>query len=288
MTSEAVLGFPSVTVRVLLGKRLCSDHDANIRVPPTANQAMQIGVAERIIGRWKSGGDECQMKPIIAMVLVAVSVTGCLTDSERLASPAGSDPLARPAAKYDGSWYKTNEWSGEYPDGFTMARNITTKIRGSLDVDAPKSISCVLRKGATYHPWNKKRVVSDRLEFASFTKIETYELDASFTIELRRQSNGDDTTIQFKKGDQWLYLVGLVEGTFLISFNETIYIAGQELYEKSTKVDSPVNGDESTYDEWLKLRCANGAVGWILFNEIKDSPDFTVPNTGGYGKASDL
>ena len=287
MTSETVLGLPSGTVRVWLDSRLCSDHDADIRFPPTANQVMQIGVAERIIGRWKSGGDECQMKPIIAMVL-AISVAGCLTDSERLASPAGSERLARPAVKYDGSWYKTNGWSGEYPDGFTIARNITTKIRGTLDVDAPKSISCLLRKGATYHPWNKKRIVSDRLEFASFTKIETYELDASFTIELRRQSNGDDTTIQFKKGDRWLYLAGLAEERFLIKFNEAMYIAGQELYEKSTKVDAPVNGDESTYDEWLKLRCANGAVGWILFNEIKDSPDFTAPNTGGYDNASDL
>ena len=227
------------------------------------------------------------MKPIIAMILAA-SVAGCLTDSEHLARPAASERLARPAGKYDGSWYKANRWSGEYPDGFTMARNVTTMIRGSLDVDAPKSVSCVLRKGATYHPWNKKRVVSDRLEFVSFTKIETYDLDASFTVELRRQLDGDDITIQFKKGDQWLYLAGLAEGTFLIKFNDTIYVAGQDLYEKSTKVGTSVNGDESTYDEWLKLRCANGALGWILFNEIKDGPDFAAPNIGGYGNASDL
>jgi hypothetical protein len=146
----------------------------------------------------------------------------------------------------------------------------------------------VLRKGATYHQWNKKRVISDRLDFISFTKIETYELDASFTVELRRQPDGDDTTIQFKKGDQWLYLAGLAKGTFLIKFNDMIYIADHDLYEKSTKVEAPVNGAESTYDEWLKLRCANGAVGWILFNEIKDGPDFAAPNITGYGYASDL
>jgi hypothetical protein len=75
---------------------------------------------------------------------------------------------------------------------------------------------------------------------------------------------------------------------FLIKFNDTIYIADQDLYEKSTKVEAPVEGAESTYDEWLKLRCANGAVGWILFNEIKDGPDFAAPNLVGYGYASDL
>jgi hypothetical protein len=212
-------------------------------------------------------------------IVLAASVAGCLTASQG---------LDRPTAKYDASWYRANSWSGEHPDGFTMASNVTTKIRASLNLDAPKSISCVLRKGATYHQWNKKRVISDWLEFISFTKIETYELDASFTVELRRQSDGDDTTIQFKKGDQWLYLAGLAEVTFLIKFNDIIYIADQDLYEKSTKVEAPINGAESTYDEWLKLRCANGAVGWILFNEIQDGPDFAAPNITGYGYASDL
>jgi hypothetical protein len=202
--------------------------------------------------------------------------------------PAASQGPDRPAAKYDASWYRANGWSGEYPDGFTMASNVTIKIRGSLNLDAPKSISCVLRKGATYHQWNKKRVISDRLEFISFTKIETYELNASFTVDLRSQSDGDDTTIQFKKGDQWLYLTGPAEGRFLIKFNDAIYIAEQDLFEKSTKVETPVNDDESTYDEWLKLRCANGAVGWILFNEIKDGPELAAPNITGYGYASDL
>jgi hypothetical protein len=183
------------------------------------------------------------MKIILAIVLAA-SVAGCLTASQG---------LDRPNAKYDASWYRANGWSGEYPDGFTIASNVTIKIRGSLNSDAPKSISCMLRKNATYHQWNKKRVISDQLEFISFTKIETYELSASFTVELRRQSDGDDTTIQFKKGDQWLYLASLAEGTFLIKFNDTIYIADQDLYEKSAKAEAPVNRDESTYDEWLKL-----------------------------------
>jgi hypothetical protein len=110
---------------------------------------------------------------VIPVIVLAASVAGCLTASEG---------LDRPTSQYDASWYRANGWSGEYPDGFTMTGNVTTKIRGSLNLDAPKSISCMLRKGATYHQWNKRRVSSDRLEFTSFTKIETYELDASFTL----------------------------------------------------------------------------------------------------------
>ena len=224
------------------------------------------------------------MKLIIAITLAA-SMAGCPTESEHLASPA---------ATYDASWYKIESWGGEYPNGFTMATDITINIRGRPDLDAPKSISCVLRKGATYHPWNDKRVISDRLEFVSFTKIETYELKASSTVELSPQSGDGNTTTEFKKGDRWSYLADLAEGNFLIKFGDKIYIAGQDLYEKSIKVEAPVNSgqksisSEKSAHEWLKLKCANDTVGWIFFNEIKNAPGLTGPNIVGYGIAADL
>jgi hypothetical protein len=195
---------------------------------------------------------------------------------------------AGPAFSYDASWYRARGWSGEYPNGFTMAADVTLNIRASPDLDAPKSRSCVVRKGATYHQWNKKRAVSDRLEFISFTKIATYELKAGFTVEVSRESDGRNTTIAFKKGDRWSYLAYLAEGNFLIKFGDTVYVAGQDLYDESTEVEAPVRSDRSTYHEWLKLKCANGTVGWIFFNEIKDTPGFSKANIGGYGVASDL
>jgi hypothetical protein len=195
---------------------------------------------------------------------------------------------AGPAFSYDASWYKAKSWSGEYPNGFTMTADVTISIRGSLDLDAPKSISCALKKGSTYHVWNKKRVVSDRLEFISFTKIETYELEARRAVEVRRKSGGRSTIIEFKKGDRWSYLAYLAEGSFLIKFGNTVYIAGQNLLEKSTEVEAAVKSEQSTYDEWLKLKCAHGTVGWIFFNEIKNAPGFSKANISGYGIASDL
>jgi len=126
------------------------------------------------------------------------------------------------------------------------------------------------------------------LEFISFTKIKSYELGASFTAEVSRQSDGRDTTIEFKTGDRWSYLAYLAEGNFLIKFGHTVYVASQDLYDESIEVKSPLRSDRSTYDEWLKLKCANGTVGWIFFNEIKNTPSFSKANISGYGVASDL
>jgi hypothetical protein len=67
-----------------------------------------------------------------------------------------------------------------------------------------------------------------------------------------------------------------------------VYVAGQDLYDESTEVEAPVKSDRSTYDEWLKLKCANGTVGWIFFNEVKNTPGFSKANISGYGVASDL
>lgn len=192
-----------------------------------------------------------------------------------------------PAFAYDASWYKANGWSGEYPHGFTMAADVTIDIRKSFDPNVPKSVSCLLKKGATYHPWNGKRVTSDQLEFVSFTKIEIYELKSGFTANVYRDSDGRNATIKFKKGDRWSYLAYLSEGRFLFKFNNTVYVGDQDLFANSTEIITPINDDQNKYDEWLKLTCANGAVGWIFVNETKDAPVFANPNIDGYGAASD-
>jgi hypothetical protein len=240
------------------------------------------------------------MKLMVAMILAA-SVSGCfLTDPENLAGPAVSErPLDateadRPgvsAVKYDASWYKTESWAGEYPSGFTVDDDVTIKIRANAALDAPKSRSCALRKGATYHPWNDSRITSDQLKFVTFTRIETYKLKENYTSSVSRQPDGDSTTIAFKKGDRWSYLAGLSEGNFLMRIGKTTYLASQDLYERSTQVDAPADGkegpDAERWHEWLRLKCANGAVGWIFLNDVKKAPGFSTPDDCGYGCAED-
>jgi predicted aspartyl protease len=191
------------------------------------------------------------------------------------------------AFAYDASWYKANGWSGEYPNGFTITTDVTIKIRGSLDPDAPKTVPCLLRTGATYHEWNKKRVTSEGLEFVSFTKIVTYELKAATTTQVVRKSDGRKAIIKFKKGDRWSFLASLAEGAFLIKFGDTVYVADQDLFKNETEVGTPSNNDQDNYDEWLKLKCANGTVGWIFVREIENALGFSKPDIIEYGTASD-
>jgi hypothetical protein len=206
---------------------------------------------------------------------VTIGLLLCLLVSAALAEPYGDD------------WYRMNRWSGEYPNGFTIAQDMRIDIRSKLDLGAPKDVSCQLRKGATYHPWNKTRVRADGLQFVSFTKIEHYELKDDSAVNLIRQSDEKEVVVKFKKGDRWAYLAGLAEGMFVMRFAGVTYFGYQDLFERSSDVAAGENGNQSQYDEWLKLKCANGAVGWILASDVEDAPGFTRPDIVDYGRATD-
>ncbi len=188
-------------------------------------------------------------------------------------------------AFYDKTWHRTSSWAGEYPNGFTVAADSIINIRASLDLNSPKSMSCQLLKGATYHPWNDERVKSDKLQFVSFTKIETFALKTNFTTRLQRKSDGRNVVVRLKKGDLYLYLNYGAEGIFVIRYMDTVYEADQNLAVKSVQVAGP-SGD-GQYHEWVNLRCANGVVGWIFVNELKDNPGFPAAETVQYGVAED-
>jgi len=189
--------------------------------------------------------------------------------------------------EYDASWHRLKGWVGEYPNGFTLGADATIKIRAVLRYDTPRSISCLLKKGATYHQWNRKRVVSDDLEFVSMSKIEDYEVKADFTAQLERKLDRRSMRIQFRKGDRWSYLAYLAEGNLLMRFGDVVYVGDQDLVENSSLVSPPLRTTDSKYDEWLKLRCANGAMGWLLAEDVRDAPEFSQPNVLKYGVAAD-
>jgi hypothetical protein len=69
-------------------------------------------------------------------------------------------------------------------------------------------------------------------------------------------------------------------------FEGAEYIGDQDLADNSVPI-STSNDDELTYAEWLKLKCANGAVGWLFAEEVKDDPGFSPPNIVKYGLARD-
>ena len=78
-----------------------------------------------------------------------------------------------------------------------------------------------------------------------------------------------------------------MEGFFLMRFGAPVYTAYQDLIEHSQSVN-PAADVASSGDEWLKLRCANGAIGWILMRDVADNLAFGSANVTSYGRAEDI
>ncbi len=191
--------------------------------------------------------------------------------------------MAGPAAAYDQSWFKGDYWGGEYPHGFTLTKNVTTPIRATADPAAARSIGCALKKGATLHPWNAKRVASMGLEFVTWSHTRTYEIVSPLETDLYPQPEGDAKRTSLKPGDQWAYLSYLGEGTFVMSLDGVTYSADQDLIDASRQV----GGDAIPDDEWMGLTCANGAKGWLLLRDVVGDAAFGEPNITEYGTAAD-
>jgi hypothetical protein len=189
-----------------------------------------------------------------------------------------------PALAYDDTWYRSNGWGGEYPNGFTMTADTAIEIRADADPASTAGIACLLNRDATYHQWNQPRVEKDKLEFVTFSKIEAYRLKKNFTADAQPNDGSKDVKLRFRKGDQWEFLTYIGEGFFLMRYRGAVYQAGQELVEASNPLGA---SDAHQVDEWLNLTCANGATGWLLFADTEDKPGFGPPNITDYGNATD-
>jgi len=189
-----------------------------------------------------------------------------------------------PALAYDDSWYRSNGWGGEYPNGFTLTADTATEIRAEPDTATSATIACLLNKDATYHQWNQPRVEKDKLQFVTFSKIEAYRLTKNLTVDAQPNDGGNEVKLRFKKGETWEFLTYIGEGFFLMRYRGAVYQAGQDLIEAS---DAVAAGEEHAVDEWLQLTCANGVSGWLLFADTLNKPGFGPPNITDYGNASD-
>lgn len=191
------------------------------------------------------------------------------------------------AYAYDSSWYKADFWAGEWPHGFTLRQDVITKIRKEPVPEVSRTIDCALKRGATYHPWNTTRVASSRLEFISYIPIATFVITKPLTITFTNEQTQADVVLSFVKGDEWTYLTYYAEGTFRISYKDVTYDADQSLMEVSKEKEGAVANKKRAVDEWLKLSCDNGAIGWLLLGDVQNQPVFGGPELPGYGKAVD-
>jgi hypothetical protein len=127
--------------------------------------------------------------------------------------------LGLPASSlaYDSSWYRLEQWSGEYPSGFTMTETRTLELRERPDPDEPRTVPCRFEKDATYHPWNRQRVGEQSLQFVSFTKSQEFVVQTGFSDNLFNRTENKKEEINFDAGDRWRYLASLAEGQIVIN-----------------------------------------------------------------------
>ena len=204
-----------------------------------------------------------------------------------LAVVAGLAFTAAPAfaqSSYDDTWYRAPFWSGEYPDGFSVAKTTIVQLRPTLDPAAEKTIACELPMGATYHSWKLSRAEEQGLSFASFSKIADYKMTEPFEATLYRRDDASEAPISLGEGDTWRYLVYLAEGSFLMEYDGVEYDGNQDLFEHAEQ-----EGDTNGYEEWLRINCPNNQWGWLFMGDVTlDDGTFIAPNITGYGEAKDL
>jgi hypothetical protein len=197
--------------------------------------------------------------------------------------------LAGPAfaqSTYDESWHRAPFWSGEYPSGFSVLKDVTVQLRPLLDPKAEKTIACDLPAKATYQVWNNARVEEQGLHFVSFTKIAEYRIKDAYTTTLYNSAHGVQAELSFKPGDIWRDLVYYAEGAFLMEYDGVQYDGDQSLYDVSEPVDPDAEGG---YEEWLRINCPSNQWGWLYMGDITvDDVTFRSPNISGYGDAKDL
>lgn len=192
---------------------------------------------------------------------------------------------ARAADAYDGTWYRGEFWSGEYPAGFTVVTDTVLRLRPEIGREAEPQIECPVAAGATYHPWNVARGIADGLAFVSFTRIEEMVIEAPFSAELYPEVDTTPVTVDFAKGDTWRYLAYYGEGAFLMEYDGVRYTGDQSLMEASR---STLPEREKGYDEWLRINCSNHMWGWLYLPDIAGNAALTGPNIVEYGLAADL
>lgn len=159
------------------------------------------------------------------------------------------------SAAYEQSWYLSEYWNGEYPNGFSVvAKNVSLPARAAMDPSLPISISCAVPFKAVYHPWNRARSA----KYLTLTKIVPMVANEDLVLGLEGEEQA-----QVSAGEVIEFLNAGSEGIFLVRFKGVEYNATVELLDKVTYKDADIQRDE-----WLNLTCGGGENAWILMSDV--------------------
>jgi hypothetical protein len=189
-------------------------------------------------------------------------------------------------AAYDGGWYRTDWWSGEYPNGFSVVkRGVSVPGRSAADPSLAPTIKCELPYKAVFHQWNTKR----RASFVTQSRIVPMRAKESFDYDL-----GEGKSLKIQAGETVEYLVYGSEGWFRARYNGLEFDAFQDLFDRMEEV----NQDQFHQDEWIEVSCINGGKAWLLYAELfqkEEDTDVYLPGLDSwsrgfveYGRVRDL
>jgi hypothetical protein len=164
-------------------------------------------------------------------------------------------------ASYDNSWYQTEFWSGEWPNGFSVTKkDVTVLGRTAMDKDLVASVICKLPYKAVFNPWNDVRTAQSQASYMTASKIVVLTALKDFRL--------DDgvNAVDVSKGDQIEYLIYGAEGSFLVRYMGVEYWADQSLWNDGKVTE--LSEDSTQQDEWLRLNCENGETAWLFTPEL--------------------
>ncbi|MDJ0922578.1 MAG: hypothetical protein QNI84_15730 [Henriciella sp.] len=227
----------------------------------------------------------------LAVCLGALFLAGCSNPHEtqpKVDEPAPAPPvetLAEPAPDipgYDESWYISDFWPGEYPDGFIIGgENTVLPGRSEMKRALPHDVDCAVEKGANYSPWNHDRVEADDLIFRSAAKMTPVFIMGD--VEIETGFSQDVQPLSLKSGDVILYKSYLAEGYFLGEFDGETY----ELNEADLMdfADFQFGGED---DLWVNVACTGGERAWLLLREVQREPFILPTEYTSFGETSDV
>jgi len=160
-------------------------------------------------------------------------------------------------AAYDNTWYQTEFWSGEYPNGISIvAEGVALPARAAMDLDQPVTIECELPYKAVFHPWNQARAA----RYYTAAKIVPLTAKEDLTLGFEGEEQ-----VEVAAGDLIEYLVYGAEGSFLVRYKGKEYTADQSLLEKVSYDEQKM---EAPQDEWLNVTCVGGENAWIFLRDV--------------------
>ena len=128
----------------------------------------------------------------------------------------------QPKPAYDDNWYLSQNWPGEYPNGFTILKEgIVLSGRAEMNKTSPKALPCPVPKLANYNPWNHRRIITDKLGFVAAARTLALPVIQDNVVSVLL--DGKALSLSLEAGETLTYLTYIGEGFALVRYQGMEY-----------------------------------------------------------------